>query len=102
MQRGSKWIRHDELRDLFARLPKTSVAVVYQHRPRRRWVDVFSDLAKGLGYVQTAVAVHESDLAFVGMANNDVSGNKIVSAMKAYADAHPTVRFTSFFENKGD
>ena len=102
MQRGSKWIRHDELRDLFVRLPKTSVAVVYQHRPRRRWADVFSDLAKGLGYVQTAVAVHESDLAFVGMANNDVSGNKIVSAMKGYADAHPTVSFTSFFDNKSD
>lgn len=97
IQRGSKWIRHDELKALFARLPETSVALVYQHRPRRRWADLFADLAGTLSYVQTAVAVHESDLALVAMANNVASGKNIAAVMKSYADSHPAVRLTSLF-----
>jgi hypothetical protein len=82
---------------LFARLPETSVALVYQHRPRRRWADLFADLAGILSYVQTAVAVHESDLALVAMANNVASGKNIAAVMKSYADSHPAVRLTSLF-----
>jgi hypothetical protein len=98
MRRGSKWIRHEELKALFARLPESSVALVYQHRPRRRWDDLFADLASNLSYVEKAVAVHQSDLAVVAMANNVPSGQNIANAMKAYADAHhPVVCFTPLF-----
>jgi hypothetical protein len=97
MQRGSKWIRHDELKALFARLPETSVAVVYQHRPRRQWTDLFADLTQNLGYVHTAVAVYESNLAFVAMAGTGRAGNQIATILKKYADAHPAVSFTSLF-----
>jgi hypothetical protein len=94
MQRGSKWIRHDELKALFARLPETSIAVVYQHRPRRQWTDLFADLTQNLAYVHTAVAVHESNLAFVAMAGNAPAGIQIATIMKNYADAPPAVSFT--------
>jgi hypothetical protein len=47
--------------------------------------------------VQTAVAVHESDLALVAMANNVASGKNIAAVMKSYADSHPAVRLTSLF-----
>ena|GEM_PF-7085617 len=66
-----------------------------QHRPRRQWADLFADLASNLSYVETAVAIHQSDLAVVATVNNVPSGQNIANAMKAYADAHhPVVCFT--------
>jgi len=96
-KRAAKWIRHEELKTLFARLPESSVALVYQHKPHRTWDDLFPGLTPNLSYVKMAVAVYESDLAFVAMANNEISGQNIAAAMKAYADAHPSVRFISLF-----
>lgn len=90
-QRGTKWIRHTELRELFSRLPETSVAVVYQHRPRRTWDDLFADLNENLGYVYTAVAAHESNLAFVAMAGTASGGKRVLSAIQSYAAEHPIV-----------
>lgn len=97
---GQEWIGHDELRDLFARMPQTSVAVVYQHRPRRLWTDVFDDLTHGLDYVHTAVVAYESNLAFVAMAGNAIAGKNIATAMKEYADRNPPVDFTSLFSGR--
>ena len=97
---GPKWIGHDELKNISARLPPTSVAVVYQHKPRRRWADVFADLAQNLAYVDTAVVAHESNLAFVAMAGNAIAGKNIAIAMKEYADRSPPVGFTSLFSGK--
>jgi hypothetical protein len=92
---GSKWIRHSELKKLFERLPATSVAIVYQHRPRlRRWLDLFHDLAKEITYVRTSSAVFESDLAFVAMAANETSGNQISEALRRYAENHPVVKIS--------
>ena len=98
---GSKWIGHDELRNLFAQLPQTSIAVVYQHKPHRKWSDLFGDLTENLAYVHTAVVTHESDLAFVAMAGNAVTGKEITAAMQEYADRNPPVVFTSLFNGKG-
>jgi hypothetical protein len=92
---GKKWIRHGELEDLIARLPETSVVVVYQHRPRRMWASLFADLARRLDYVHTAVAAHEANLAFVAMAGNAVSGHRVNSALVAYANSNPAVKVTS-------
>jgi hypothetical protein len=100
-QPGPKWIGHDELRELFDRLPQTSVAVVYQHRPFfRKWPALFNELTQNLAYVHTAVVVHESNLAFIGMAGNDEAGHHIASAMKKYADANPSVGFRLFSRGK--
>ena len=87
-RRGEKWIRHTELKDLFSRLPETSVAVVYQHRPRRKWDDLFVDLKENLGYVHTAIAAYESNLAFVAMAGTASAGKRVLSAIQSYADEH--------------
>jgi hypothetical protein len=91
---GPEWIGHDELKNIFARLPETSVALVYQHRPRRCWIDLFGDLIKTLAYVHTAIAVHESNLAFVAMAGNVTAGWQITTAMTEYAARHPDVTVT--------
>lgn len=90
-QSGTKWIRHSELKDFFARLPKTSVAVVYQHRPRRKWADLFAELSGKLGYLHTAVATYESNLAFVAMAGNASAGQRIATVIQSYAKEHPIV-----------
>jgi hypothetical protein len=93
-QRGAKWIRHEELQSLFARLPRTAVALVYQHRPRRTWVDLFDELKRKLTYVHAAIAAHEATLAFIALAGTLVSGLEIATALKRYARNHPTVRIT--------
>jgi hypothetical protein len=91
-QHGTKWVRHLELKHLLSRLPKSSVAVVYQHRPRRKWVDVFADLKNSLGYAHTAVAAHEGNLAFVAMAGDAPAGRRIFAAIESYANEHRVVR----------
>jgi hypothetical protein len=103
-RRGSSWIRHSELKNLFARLPETSPAVVYQHRPHRTWDDearldgtktagVFTDLKKQIDYMDMVVAAYENDLAFVAMAANHATGRRINAAIKTYTDAHPVVEW---------
>jgi hypothetical protein len=91
------WIGHDELKKISEILPKSSVTLVYQHRPRRTWPDLFCDLSKNISYVDTAIAAHESNLAFVGMAGNPVAGRDIVKAMTEYAEMHPDVDVTPIF-----
>jgi hypothetical protein len=101
-RKGRKWIRHSELKALFSKLPETSVAVVYQHRPRRTWPDLFADLTKNLAYVHTAVAAHEANLAFVAMAGNATAGQRVTAAVEEYArtknhgkiNVHPIVGVT--------
>jgi hypothetical protein len=99
---GEKWIRHSELRSFFSQLPETSVAVVYQHRPRRTWPDLFADLTKKLTYAHTAIAAYEANLAFVAMAGNATVGRRVATAMEEYAETknhrkiniHPIVGVT--------
>lgn len=90
-QNGRKWIRHSEMKQLLSSLPKTSAAVVYQHRPRRKWVDLFTDLASSLSYVQVVVVAHESNLAFVVMAGNRSTGRRMIAAIRSYANEHSVV-----------
>jgi hypothetical protein len=100
-QKGPKWIGHDELENLFACLPETSVALIYQHRPRRIWSELFADLAKSITYVDTAVAVYEPTLAFVAMANNVTAGRQITLALEKYSRNHAEVKFTPLFNSEG-
>jgi hypothetical protein len=96
-QHGPKWIRHDELKNLFALLPETSVALVYQHKPHRTWIDLFADLTNQLSYVHSASAVHDSTLAFVAMAGNANAGLRITGALRAYSANHQEVKFSTLF-----
>ena len=98
-QHGSKWLRHSELKHFLSRLPNTSVAVVYQHRPRQKWNDLFSDLKDNLSYAHTAVAAYEGNLAFVAMAGNESAGKRIFAAIKGYANEHRVVRHTALRGN---
>jgi len=91
-----EWIGHDELKNVFARLPDSSVAVVYQHRPHRNWTDLFKDLAQNLSYLPVTGAALESGLAFVALAGDATAGKKITMAMTEYAKEHPSVDFTGF------
>ena len=93
-QNKAKWVRHSELKHFLSRLPQTSVVVVYQHRPHRKWNDLFSDLKDNLSYVHTAVAAYEGNLAFVAMAGNESAGRRIFAAIKSYANKHSVVCHT--------
>lgn len=94
-QHGTKWVRHLELKNFLSRLPETSVAVVYQHRPRlRKWDDLFADLKDKLEYADTAVAAYEGNLSFVAMAGNPSAGKRLFDAIKGYADGHHLVNHT--------
>ena len=89
---GTKWIRHEELRSFLASPPKTSIMVVYQHRPRRRWEDVFLDLERNIDYAEFAAAAYEPNLAFVALAGK-CAAERVISAVNSYAARHPTVKY---------
>jgi hypothetical protein len=89
---GQKWIRHRELSDVIARLPATSVAVVYQHRPRLEWDTVFAELKKKIDYADS-VAAYEPNLAFVALAGNRTVWRRVNDCIEGYAENHPTVRY---------
>jgi hypothetical protein len=90
-QRGEKWIHHLEMKLFLSRLPNTSVAVVYQHRPHRKWADVFAGLKNSLSYAHTVIVAREGNLAFVAMAGNASAGRRAFDAFTNYADEHPVV-----------
>jgi len=89
---GQKWIRHLELSDVIARLPATSVAVVYQHRPRLNWDTKFAELEKEIDYADS-VAAHERDLAFVALAGGRTVLRRVNDCIEGYAKDHPTVKY---------
>jgi hypothetical protein len=89
---AQKWIRHCEVGNVIARLPATSVAVVYQHRPRLEWDKVFANLEEKIEYADF-VAAHERDLAFVALAGNRTVLRRVNDCMRKYAKNHPTVKY---------
>jgi hypothetical protein len=56
------------------------------------WNNIFADLKNGLEYAHSAVAAHEGNIAFVALATNDSSGERINSALKCYAKKHSIAR----------
>lgn len=91
-RQGQKWIRHRELSDVVARLPATSVAVVYQHRPRLDWDTVFSELEKKIDYAES-VAAYDPHLALVALAGTREVMGRVNDCIEGYAENHPTVRY---------
>lgn len=92
-QNGTKWIRHDELKLCLSDLPDDSAIMVYQHRPRRIWGDLFAELKDKLDYADTAIAAYESDIAFVAITKNKMTGDRISKLINAYANDHLDVCF---------
>jgi len=83
-QKATKWLRHNELRDIVNRMPENSVIVVYQHRPRRTWDAVFNDIATGIDYAVSVDAVYESNLAFIVMSKGLETAKRIKASMVRY------------------
>ena len=89
--RGAKWIRHAEIEEFLSRLPNSSALVVYQHRPRRKWTDLFADLNENVSYAHTVATAYDGSLAFVAMADNEITGKRISDAIEGYAKGHRVV-----------
>jgi hypothetical protein len=85
-------VRHDEVKWLLERLPESSAVVVYQHRPRRRWEDLFTDLAAGLGYAPNVQAVYEANLAFLVLSRAQGAAERLAPAATGYCEGRPGVR----------
>ena len=95
-QDGQKWISHDELTDVFARLPQNSAVVVYQHWPHRAWETVFTELERRIDYAHMAAVAYEPNLAFVAIAGNHATAQRAAAAIKKYAEEHRTVEYRAF------
>ena len=87
-QVGPKWVRHCEVCDLVSRLHPDSAAVVYQHRPHKKWDAVFASLAGHTRYAENVVAIREGNLALVAMSNDITTGVRLIAALRSYATAH--------------
>jgi hypothetical protein len=79
-------VRHAEVKWLLERLPESSAVVVYQHRPRRQWEDLFADLAARLDYAPNVQAVYEANLAFLVLAKADGTRERLSRAVGKYCD----------------
>jgi hypothetical protein len=90
-RKGTKWVRHDEVKWLLAELPRSSVLVVYQHRPHRTWDDVLGDLSQVLRYAAHASATYDSSLAFIIIGNAGTAARRFSDAAMRYAKQHSAI-----------
>ena len=91
-QRGPKWVRHAEVKWLLERLPESAAVAVYQHRPRRRWEELFADLAARLDYAPNVPAVYEANLAFLVLCRAPGTAERLARAAIRYCEGRPGVR----------
>jgi hypothetical protein len=89
-RKSTKWVRHEEVRALLEKLPKSSAVVVYQHRPRRTWDELFDDLSPNLRYAAHASATYDSGLAFI-IGNPGAAARRLSEAAMKYAERHSSV-----------
>jgi hypothetical protein len=85
-------VRHAEVKWLLERLPESSAVVVYQYRPRRRWEDIFADLAARLDYAPHVQAVYEANLAFLMLSRTRGTPERLARAAIRYCEGRPGVR----------
>jgi hypothetical protein len=90
-----EWVQHGEVKWLLNSIDDSSAVVVYQHRPQRKaWPAVFEALACHLDYSRRAVVAFESNLAFVGLARDLKTGDRLADAIRRYANARKGVQAT--------
>lgn len=94
-QNGEKWVRHAEVEWLLGRLPDSSGVIVYQHRPRRRWANVFDELRRDVRYAAYASAVFEPNLAFVMLTRTETAAQRLDAAARAYVENQRSVQYVS-------
>lgn len=94
-RKGPKWIRHTEVESLLGALPQSSAVVVYQHRPRKTWDQVFKALAPQLSYAGHATAAYDSSLAFVILARSRQVFRRLRTAGQEYARQHGRVTWAA-------
>ena len=68
---------------------------VYQHRPRRRWDDLFADLAARLDYAPYGHAVYEAKLALLVLSRARGTAERLACAAIRYCEGRPGVRAAS-------
>ena len=85
-------MRHAEVKWLLERLPESAAVAVYQHRPRRRWEELFADLAARLDYAPNVQAVYEANLAFLVLARARGTAERLAPAAIGYCEGRPGVR----------
>ena len=90
-QRATKWVRHEELKSFLEDLPESAAIVVYQHRPRRKWADLFADLQRKLTYAPHVLEAHEASLAFVFLTKSAETAERISRLLEEYRRHHPQV-----------
>jgi len=91
-RRGPKWVRHVEVKWLVEQLPESAAVAVYQHRPRRRWGDLFADLATRLDYAPNVQVVYEANLAFLVLSRARGTAERLARAAIGYCEGRPGVR----------
>jgi len=90
-QRGPKWVRHAEVKWLLERLPESAAVAVYQHRPRRRWEELFAELAARLDYASNVQVVYEANLAFLLLSVTAGVGGRLGHAAARYGRGRANV-----------
>lgn len=86
--KGAQHLRYLEMQDVFARMSETGILVVYQHKRRQKWQEIFADigshLQKGTSITWAAVA-YGRDVAFVVAAPSRDRFDAACAVLKAYA-----------------
>jgi hypothetical protein len=89
-------VRHAEVKWLLERLPESSAVVVYQHRPRRQWEDLFADLAARLDDAPNVQAVYEANLAFLVLSRARATAERLARPAIRYCEGRPAVQTLTF------
>jgi hypothetical protein len=96
-------VRHAEVKWLLERLPESAAVAVYQHRPRRRWEELFADLATRLDYAPKVQAVYEANLAFLVLARARGAAERLARAAIRHCEGRPGVRAAALScDQRGD
>ena len=94
-EKGGKWILDSEVAWLLCELPSSSAVVIYQHRPHRPWATVFEALTPRLQYAAYASAAYNDSVAFVLLARDIGTANRVRSAVGEYVKENPIVEYVA-------
>lgn len=97
--KGTKWVRHSEVKSLLEKLPQSSAVVVYQHRPHLKWENVLGDISRNLHYAGHASATYDSSLAFIIIGNSGPAVRRLSQAAKCYANQDRSVFHELLIDN---
>jgi len=94
-EKGGKWVLDSEVAWLLCELPSSSAVVIYQHWPHRPWATVFEALTPRLQYAAYASAAYNDSVAFVLLARDIGTANRVRSAVGEYVKENPIVEYVA-------